>query len=75
MALREETAEGDVPITNEQLGLPIEEQRDVAAQGTAPEVGEGGPATEQATKDAEQEAPMDALLQRLAEQDGRQQEL
>jgi len=75
MALQEETAEGDVPITNEQLGLPIEEQLDVAAQGTAPKVGEGGPATEQATKDAEQEALMDALLQRLAEQDGRQQEL
>ena len=71
MALQEENADGDLPITNEQLGLPAEQEQ----QGTAPEIGEGGPATEQAAKDAEQEALMDALLQRLAEQDGRQQEL
>jgi hypothetical protein len=68
------TTEGELEVSPEELGLPVEEQRD-AAQGSAPDAGEGGPATEQATKDAEQAALIDALIQRLAEQDGRQQDL
>jgi len=67
----EVTAEGEVEVTPEELGLPVRQEQ----QGTAPEIGEGGPATEQAAKNVEQEALVDALLQRVAEQDGRQQEL
>jgi hypothetical protein len=73
MAVRNEDAEGNLPITNEQLGLPEENQ---AEAGKFPmEAEEGGPAAEEAQKEHDREELLASLIHRINDQDARQQEM
>jgi hypothetical protein len=71
MAVRNEDVEGNLPITNEQLGLLEENQ---AEAGEFPmEAGEGGPAAEEAQKEHDREELLASLIHRIDDQDARQQ--
>jgi hypothetical protein len=69
MAVRDVDAEGNLPITDEQLGLHAE------AEATPMETGEGGPATEEAQKEQDREELLASLIVRIEDQDARQQEM
>jgi hypothetical protein len=65
MAVRNEDAEGNLPVTNEQLGLPEENQ---AEAGEFPrEAGEGGSAAEEAQKEHDREELLASLIHRICD--------
>jgi hypothetical protein len=69
MAVRNEDAEGNLPITHEQLGLPEENQ---AEAGEFPmETKEGGPAAEEAQKEHDRKELLASLIHRIDDQDAR----
>ena len=71
--MRNEDAEGNLPVTNEQLRLPAEDQTEA---GESPmEAGEGGPATEEAQNEHDREELLASLIHRIDDQDARQQEM
>jgi hypothetical protein len=73
MAVKNEDVEGNLPITNEQLGLPEENQ--AKAGEFLMETEEGGPAAEEAQKEHDREELLASLIHRIDDQDARQQEM